>query len=130
MIVTDNGRQFIDKKLVAFYKDLGIHPVTSSVEHLQTNGQAKAVNKVIVQELKKRLGEAKGAWVDELDQVLWRYRCSPHSATGESSFNLTYGTNAMLSVEVGEPTLNEEQLRANLDILQERRDVAAVRVEA
>ncbi|XP_047162841.1 uncharacterized protein LOC124832631 [Vigna umbellata] len=84
-------------------------------------------------ELKKRLGEAKGLWVEELPEVLWAYRCTPHGSTGDTPFNLTYGTDAMLPVEVGEPslrrnitdmTLNEEQLRVNLDILPERREVA------
>ncbi|XP_014521982.1 uncharacterized protein LOC106778524 [Vigna radiata var. radiata] len=97
-IVTDNGRQFIDKKLVAFYRELGITLVTSSVEHPQTNGQAEAANKIILQELKKILGEAKGRWVEEIDQILWGYWCSPHSSTGESPFNLTYGSDAMLLV--------------------------------
>jgi len=32
-IITDNGRQFIDKKLKDFYKQVGIRHVTSSVEH-------------------------------------------------------------------------------------------------
>lgn len=128
----------MDRKLVEFYKELGITPLTSSVEHPQTNGQAEAMNKIILQELKKKLGEAKGAWVDELPKVLWGYRCSPHSATGESPFNLTYGTDAMLPVEVGGEALrrqvdnmhqNEESL-SNLDVLSERREMAAVRVEA
>lgn len=56
IIVINNGRQFVDKKVVAFYKELGITLVTSSVEHPQTNGQAEAMNKIIIQELKKRLG--------------------------------------------------------------------------
>lgn len=97
------------------------------------------MNKIIVQELKKKLGDAKGAWVDELPQVLWGYQCSPHSATGESPFNLTYGTDAMLPVEIGGEALrrqvtnmreNEESLRSNLDVLPERREMAAIRVEA
>lgn len=97
------------------------------------------MNKIILQELKKKLGEAKGAWVNELQQVLWGYRCSPHSATGESLFNLTYGTDAMLPVEVGGEAVrrqaydthqNEESLRSVLDVLSERREMAAVRVEA
>lgn len=137
--MTDNGRQFVDRRLLAFYKELGITSVTSSVEHPQTNGQAEAANKAIVQELKRRLGEAKGRWVEELEQVLWGYRCTPHGSTGETPFSLTYGSDAMLLVEVGEPTLrrqlsnldvNEEQLRGNLDTLEERRDVAVVRNEA
>jgi len=138
-IITDNGQQFIDKKLRDFYKQVGIRHLTSSIEHPQTNGQAEVMNKVIVAELKKRLGEAKGAWVDELPQVLWAYRCTPHGTTGESPFNLTYGTNAMLPVEVGEPTLRREmqnldvncrRMREELDWTTERRERAAVRAEA
>lgn len=75
------------------------------MEHPQTNGQAEVANKIIVQELKKRLGEAKGGWVDELEQVLWGYCCSPHGSTRETSFNLTHGSDAMLPVEVGEVTV-------------------------
>lgn len=138
-MITNNGRQFIDKKLGKFYKGLGIKHVTSSVEHPQTNDQAEAANKTIVAELKRRLGERKGAWADELSEVLWTYRCTPHRTTGETLFNLTYDTNAMLPVELGEPSLrrqledihmNEEELRIELDTLEERRDRATLRVEA
>ncbi|XP_014492237.1 uncharacterized protein LOC106754694 [Vigna radiata var. radiata] len=100
-IITDNGRQFIDRTLEGFLKGLGIKHVTSSVEHPQTNGQAEAANKAIISELKKRLGQAKGLWVEELPEILWAYRCTPHGSTGETPFNLTYGTNDMLPVEVG-----------------------------
>ena len=47
-IITNNGRQFIDKELAKFYTGLGIKHVTSSVEHPQINGQAEAANKVIL----------------------------------------------------------------------------------
>ncbi|WVZ13203.1 hypothetical protein V8G54_017733 [Vigna mungo] len=53
-MVTENRRQFINKKLGKFYRGLGIKHVTSLVEHPQTNGQAEAVNKAIAAELKKR----------------------------------------------------------------------------
>jgi len=59
-IITNNGRQFTDKKLAEFYTSLGIRHKTSSVEHPQTNGQTEFANKVILTELKKRLGSAKG----------------------------------------------------------------------
>ncbi|XP_014490625.1 uncharacterized protein LOC106753338 [Vigna radiata var. radiata] len=104
-IITDNGRQFIDRTLEDFLRGLGIKHVTSSVEHPQTNGQAEAANKAIISELKKRLGQAKGLWVEELPEVLWAYRCTPHGSTGETPFNLTYGTDATLPVEIGEPSL-------------------------
>jgi len=137
--ITDNGRQFTDRKLAEFYESLGIRHKTSSVEHPQTNGQDESANKVILNELKKRIGSAKGKWVEELVEVLWAYRCTPHSATGETSYNLTYDTDAMLPVEVGEPTIrrelhnlkiNEECLRTELDLLQESRDKAKIKEEA
>jgi len=80
-IVTDNGRQFIDRELANFYEGLNIRHVTSSVEHPQTNGQAESANKVILNELKKRLGVAKGKWPEELLEVLWAYKCTPQSST-------------------------------------------------
>jgi len=59
IVITDNGRQFIDKGLAEFYKGLHIQHITSSVEHPQKDGQVEAANKVILRELKKRLGDAK-----------------------------------------------------------------------
>jgi len=76
-VITDNGRQFVDRKPEAFFTELGVKHITSSVEHPQTNGQAEAANKVILSQLKKRLGAAKGKWDDELLEVLWAYRCTP-----------------------------------------------------
>jgi len=109
------------------------------VEYLQTNGHAESANKVILTKLKKRLGSAKGRWTEEIVEVLWAYRCTPHSATGETPYNLTYDTDAMLPIEVGEPTIwweldnlkmNDECLKIELDLLQELRDMAKIWEEA
>uniref|UniRef100_A0A151UF37 Transposon Ty3-I Gag-Pol polyprotein n=1 Tax=Cajanus cajan TaxID=3821 RepID=A0A151UF37_CAJCA len=80
-LVTDNGRQFIAQEFEDFLRDLGIKHLSTSVEHPQTNGQAEAANKVILRELKKRLGNAKGQWPDELPSILWAYHCTPQSTT-------------------------------------------------
>nr|KYP38620.1 Pol polyprotein [Cajanus cajan] len=85
-IVTDNGLQFTDQKLNKFLQDLGVKHRFTSVEHPQSNGQAEAANKVILSKLKKRLGAAKGAWAEELSEVLWAYRCTPQSTTQETPF--------------------------------------------
>jgi len=138
-IITDNGRQFIDRGLQSFYDDLGIKSITTSVEHPQTNGQAEAANKVILNELKKRLGKAKGRWTEELIEVLWAYSCTPQTTTQETPYSLTYGTEAMIPVEVAEPTirrqmfdltLNEESLVVNLDLVSEFRDKSRIREAA
>ncbi|KAK3022255.1 hypothetical protein RJ639_047805, partial [Escallonia herrerae] len=38
-------------------------------------------------------------------KVLWAYRTTPHSVIGETPFLLCYGTEAMLLVEIGVPTI-------------------------
>jgi len=115
-IITDNERQFIDRKLGSFFAELVIKHITSSVEHPQTNGQAEAANKVVLSQLKKRLGVAKGKWADELLEVLWPYRCTPQTFINESPYNLTYGTNAKLPVEIG----GDHEKTAGKQVTQQR----------
>nr|KYP34199.1 hypothetical protein KK1_044874 [Cajanus cajan] len=104
-----------------------------------SNGQAEAANKVILTELKKRLGDSKGAWAEELIEVLWAYRCTPQSTTKETPFRLTYGTDAMIPVEVGEPSFrrihfdeasNNLSLRPEVDVVDEVRYKARIVAEA
>ncbi|XP_022041730.2 uncharacterized protein LOC110944376 [Helianthus annuus] len=60
---------------------------------------------------------------------------TPKDCNGETPFSLTYGTEAVIPAEIGSPTAkmklreaeNEEDLRMNLNLLEERREVAAVR---
>ncbi|XP_072060323.1 uncharacterized protein [Arachis hypogaea] len=82
----------------------GIRQKFSSVEHPQTNGQVESANKIILLGLKKRLDNKKGAWADELASVLWSYRTTEQSSTKETPFRLTYGLDAVIPVEVGEPS--------------------------
>ncbi|KAK2998181.1 hypothetical protein RJ639_023719, partial [Escallonia herrerae] len=124
-LVVDNGKEFDNNNFRTFCTNLSIDLRFTSVAHPQSNGQTKNMNRSILQGLKKKLDEAKGAWVDELPKVLWAYRTTPHSVTGETPFLLYYGTKAMLLVEIRVPTIralhfkkeiNEVGLRANLDL--------------
>ncbi|KAK3007892.1 hypothetical protein RJ639_015233 [Escallonia herrerae] len=132
-LVVDNGKQFDNNNFWIFCTNLSIDLRFTSVAHPQSNGQTKNMNRSILQGLKKKLNEAKGAWVDELPKVLWAYRTTPHSVTGETPFLLCYGTEAMLPVEIGVLTIralhfhevkNGVGLRANLDLLDETRTQA------
>nr|KYP32467.1 Pro-Pol polyprotein [Cajanus cajan] len=132
-LVTDNGRQFIAQGFEDFLRELGIKHLPTSVEHPQTNGQAEAANKVILRELKKWLGNAKGQWADELPSILWAYHCTPQSTTQETPYRLTYGADTMIPVEVGETShrcqvfnseQNAQELATDLDLVDELRDEA------
>lgn len=75
----------------------------TSVEHPSTNGQTELANKIILDGIKRRLGQAKGSWVDELPSVLWSYDTNPQTSTGQTPFNLTYGHEVVIPLEVGLP---------------------------
>nr|XP_043627928.1 uncharacterized protein LOC122599476 [Erigeron canadensis] len=134
-IISDNGKQFCERKFKSFCENLEIHQSFTSVAHPQANGQVESANKSIVKGIKARLGRSQNGWVDELHQVLWAHRTTPKTSNGETPFSLVYGTEAMISAEASVPTArrfinsteNEEQLRTNLDLLEERREVAAIK---
>ena len=50
--------------------------------------------------IKVRLEGAKGAWPEELPNVLWAYRTIAKTPIGETPFRLTYGIEAVIPVEV------------------------------
>ncbi|XP_022859989.1 uncharacterized protein LOC111380608 [Olea europaea var. sylvestris] len=69
-IVSGDGRQFDNKKVRSLCEELGIKKHFSMPHHPQANGQVEAVNKTSKHVLKRKLDVSKGAWVDELPQVL------------------------------------------------------------
>ena len=134
-LISDNGLQFDSKNFREYCCDFGITNRYSTPAYPQGNGQAEAVNKVIVNGLKKRLDDAKGRQVEELPHVLWTYRMTPRRSTGETPFSMTYGAEAVLPLEASFPTLksstftpknNDELLGRSLDLAEEKREKAMI----
>ncbi|KAL5547018.1 hypothetical protein UlMin_006705 [Ulmus minor] len=92
-----------------FVSELGIRKHFSNVAHPQPNGQVEAMNKTIKRNLERKLEGLRNAWVEELPQVLWAYRTTSRTATGETPFSMTYGTEAVIPVEIGEPSFRTAQ---------------------
>ena len=88
--------------------------------------------------MKIKLEDLKGKSVEYLPEVLWAYRTTRKSATQETPFALAFGIEAVVPVEVGlkSPRIelanierNEEALRLNLDLLEEKCEQVLKRVE-
>ena len=135
--ISNNGLQFDSRAFRKYCSDLGIKNRYSTPAYPQGNGQAEAVNKVIMSGLKKRLDDAKEKWVEELPHVLWTYRTTPRRSIGETPFSMTYGAEAVIPLETGFPTLrtstftsdgNDELLKKSLDLIEERRENAMVQL--
>ena len=130
-LISDNGLQFDSKAFRRYCCELGITNRYSTPAYPQGNGQAEAVNKVIVNGLKKRLDDTKGRWVEELPHVLWTFRTTPRWSIGETPFAMTYGAEAVIPVKANFPTLrtssftlssNDELLGKSLDLVDERKE--------
>ncbi|GKV17243.1 hypothetical protein SLEP1_g27774 [Rubroshorea leprosula] len=135
-IIADNGPQFNCNSFRDFCSSYGIKLVFTSVYHPEANGMVESVNKAILEGIKPRLDQLKAKWVDELNNVLWAYRTTNRTDTGETPYHLAFGTEAVIPVEIGVPSLrvshfepvqNERLLRENLDFLDEVREQSRLR---
>ncbi|GKB83026.1 reverse transcriptase domain-containing protein [Tanacetum coccineum] len=93
-------------------------------------------NRSLGEGIKARLGEGNKNWIEEIPHVLWAHRTMIKSSNGDTPFSLTYGTEAVIPAEIGMPTYrtavvdvvhNDDEIRLNLDLLEERRERAAIR---
>ena len=136
--MSDNGKQFDNPKFRDFCAELGIKNCYSSPAHPQSNGQAEVTIRTLKATLKTKLEGLKGKWVEYLPEVLWAYRTTRKSTTQETPFALAFGTKVVAPLKIGlkSPRIelasvehNEEALRLNLDLLDEKRDKVMKRIE-
>ncbi|GKC91360.1 reverse transcriptase domain-containing protein, partial [Tanacetum coccineum] len=101
-----------------------------------SNGLVERANRSLGKGIKARLGEGNKNWLEELPHVLWAYRTMIKSSNDDTPFSLTYGTEVVIPAEIRMPTYrtavvdavhNDEELRLNLDLLEERRERAEIR---
>ena len=130
-LVSNNGKQFNNHEFKDFCVELGIKNYYSSPADPQSNWQAEVTIRTLKAALKTKLENLKGKWVEYLPEVLWAYRTTCKSATQETPFSLAFRTEAVAPVEVGlkSPRVefantehNDEILRLNLDLLEEKRE--------
>ncbi|XP_057248179.1 uncharacterized protein LOC130590173 [Beta vulgaris subsp. vulgaris] len=95
-IVMDHGVQFDCGPIKSFPSPYDIKFAYSSVCHPKSNGQAELANKEILNDLKKKLDDLKGAWADMVPTVLWLNRTSEKEATAKTPFRLPFGAEAVL----------------------------------
>nr|GEU42396.1 reverse transcriptase domain-containing protein [Tanacetum cinerariifolium] len=85
--------------------------------------------------IKTRLWRERKGWVDKLPNVLWAHQTSLKTSNVETPNSLMFGSDAVISAKIGMPTHrtmmikegNEEDMRFNLDLLQERKKAVAIR---
>jgi hypothetical protein len=99
-LTMDQGTSFIFKEVREFVDSYGIKFLNLSLYYAQTNGQAESSNKTLLKFIKKKIEDNPRRWHEVLSEVLWAHRISRHGATKVTPFELVYGHEAGLSVEV------------------------------
>nr|GEY91860.1 reverse transcriptase domain-containing protein [Tanacetum cinerariifolium] len=107
-IISDNGKQFQDNP----FKDCPREGIKAKLDAESKN------------------------WIEELSYVLWAHHTMIKSSNGDTPFSLTYKTEAVIPAKIVMSTLrtaevnliqNYEALGINLDLLEEKREQAAIR---
>jgi hypothetical protein len=104
-IVTDNAQAFKSMSMVSFCQKYNIILRHSTTYYLQGNGLVESSNKILITVIKKVLTENKKAWHIHLKYALWANRISTKRSIGISPFQMVYGTNVILPINLALPVM-------------------------
>ncbi|KAM2935990.1 hypothetical protein COP2_033640 [Malus domestica] len=74
--------------------------VQSSPYYPQLNGQADASNKILINIIKRMVTNSPEKWHEKLGNTLWAYRTSKRAGMGTTPYDLTFGQDAVLPMEI------------------------------
>lgn len=99
-IVTDQGTQFTSKLVRDLTEKYKIKHRKSTPYHPQANGQVESTNKVLENIMTKTVQLNRRDWYEKLKDALWAYRITWKNTTGFSPYQLVYGKEALLPIEL------------------------------
>jgi hypothetical protein len=99
-LTMDQGSSFMSHQVHKFVESLKIKLLSSSPYYAQANGQAESSNKTLIKLIKKKIEKNPKRWHEVLSEALWTHHISKHSTTKVTSFELVYGQEVILPVEV------------------------------
>nr|GEX43949.1 reverse transcriptase domain-containing protein [Tanacetum cinerariifolium] len=103
-IISNNEKRFKDNPFKDWCEKLNISQHFASVKHPQTNGLVERANRSLEEGIKARLEKRSEDWMEEVSHVLWAHHTMIKSGNGDTSFSLTYRTEAVIPAEIGMPT--------------------------
>ena len=131
-IISDKTFWFKNQAMTRLVEKYKFRHSFSSSYNLSSNGQAKAFNKVLCNILKKMVPRSRRDWHKGLPGALWAYRTIVRTATSCTPYNLVFGSEVVLSLEVQllslrvdmqfiDPDENTQLRLAELEALDEHR---------
>ena len=106
-IIHDRVVEFLSNVIQETAKLMGLEQLPTSGGHPQTDGLVECFNRTLNQMLAELVSKGGRDWDELLGPVLFAYRTTTHSSTGESPFLLVYGRDARMptSLDFSAPTV-------------------------
>ena len=122
-ITTDNAKAFNSPALAEFCFKYGIILSHSSNYYTQGNVLEESRNNNLMNIIKKVVGENKRSWDNKIKYALWENRITTKTSTGKTPFELVYGLEAKLPVNlqiailcfVQQYTIEEEAIQGRIN---------------
>ena len=99
-IITDQGANFQSKLVEELCKLTRIKKLRTTPYHPDTNGSCERFNKTLVAMLSTIPEHAKYKWPDLVATLVHAYNCTKSNATGFSPFQLMYGRQPQLPIDI------------------------------
>ena len=88
VLLSDNGKEFTNDTLAFVCHEFNIEQHFTSPYTPRSNGKTENFNKFLKVSIGKLCQEDTTEWDEVLDQILFTYRCCPHTSMGEAPYTL------------------------------------------
>ena len=99
VLLSNNGREFTNDTLAYVCQEFNVEQHCTSPYTARLNGKMENFNKFLKASIRKLCQENTTVWDEVLDQILFTYRCCPHTSTGEAPYTLLYNRYPPLPVQ-------------------------------
>lgn len=104
-LVSDRGTHFVNQIIEELSDLYKIRHRKSTPYYPRANGQVEVTNRILCSILTKTVAAHKRDWDEKLLEALWAYRIAHKVTTGQTPFQLVYGTEAIFPIELELPSL-------------------------
>ena len=135
-LLSDRGTNLLSHLVVDLCRMLGITKLNTTAYHPQCDGAVERFNRTLKTMLRKHAARFGNQWDSFLSGVLWAYRNTPHTSTGEKPSFLLFGVDCRSPTEAAfmpltdvSPAQMEDYREQVMATLTSARELAATTIQ-